>query len=38
MPGQFTPFEATVIALVAFMVISALVVLGSIASRRGERE
>lgn len=38
MPGQFTPSEATTIALVAFMVISALAVLCLIAFSRGERE
>ena len=34
MPGHFTPSEAISITLVAFVVISALVVLGSIAFRR----
>ena len=38
MPGHFTPSEAFLITLVAFVVVSALVVLGSIAFRRGEHE
>jgi hypothetical protein len=38
MPGQFTPSEAILVTLVAYVAISAAVILGSIAFRRGERE